>query len=486
MPTISEPRNGFSSGHSTVSQNKEPRLARVLGLRDLTLLVVSTVIGSGIFVVPGSVLSSVHNSQKAALTVWLAGGILSLLGALTYGELTAMKPDTGGIYIYIRDCFGPFPAFLFGWTLFFVISNGSIAALSVAFSQYLGEFASMSPVLQKCVSIAMIAAIGLVNVWGTRRSVSLQNVTTLLKVTAIIFMAGILVVFGAYHGRIFHEPDVVAKGSLLSEFMVAMVSVLWAYEGWQWATFNAGETIDPQRNYPRAFFLGSAILIGVYLIANVGYLSALGPNGVAHSHRVAVQAVLTAVGTIPAKAVAVAILISILSAANSVLLTASRVYFAMARDGLFFKRLGTVHPFFGTPVFSILAGTVWESLLAGIGAFDQLLTYVVFVGWIFYALAAASIFVYRTKEPGAPRPYKVPGYPYTPAIFIIAAAMLVVNTIVMYPIRGVIGLAIACLGAPAYLLWTGGRKNTLCSLTLSGGRVDESDNRESSKDRGSK
>ena len=281
-PTICVPRNESGAEHATITKNKESRLARVLGLRDLTLLVVSAVIGSGIFVVPGSVLSSVHNSPKAALAVWLSGGILSLLGALTYGELTAMKPDTGGLYIYIRERFGPFPAFLFGWTLFFVISNGSIAALAVAFTQHLTEFISMSPVSQKCVSIGTITIIGVVNIWGTRRSVSLQNVATLLKVTAIMLMAGVLVVCGAYHGRLFHEPDVVAKAPLLSGFMVAMVSVLWAYEGWQWATFNAGETINPQRNYPRAFALGSVILIGVYLMANVGYLSALGPKGVAN------------------------------------------------------------------------------------------------------------------------------------------------------------------------------------------------------------
>jgi APA family basic amino acid/polyamine antiporter len=232
-----------------------------------------------------------------------------------------------------------------------------------------------------------------------------------------------------------------------------MISVLWAYEGWQYATFSAGETVHPQRNFPLAFLAGTAALIGIYLLANVGYLKALGAAQVAGSNRVAATAVTAVVGGFAGKIVALAILISIFSAANSIVLTASRVYFAMANDGLFFRRLSEVHPRFGTPAFAVIATSVWAAILAASGTFEQLLTYVIFVGWMFYGLSAASVFVYRRRYPNAERPYKVPGYPVTPAIFVLAAGILVVNTIVSQPVRAGIGIGIVLTGLPAYAIW---------------------------------
>ena len=233
-----------------------------------------------------------------------------------------------------------------------------------------------------------------------------------------------------------------------------MISVLWAYEGWQYATFSAGETRNPQRDFPRAFLIGSAALIGIYLFANLGYLGAIGPESVAGSNRVAVTAVAAVLGPKAAKLVGLTILISIFSAANSIILTAPRVYYAMANDGLFFKRLSEVHPRFGTPAFAVISAAIWAAVLAASGTFEQLLTYVIFIGWIFYALAAASIFVYRKRAPDASRPYRVPGYPYTPIVFIAAAMALVANTIVTQPSRSAVGLGIVGLGIPAYALWS--------------------------------
>lgn len=424
-------------------------------MRDLVLLVIGTVIGSGIFLVPGAVLRPVDNSIAIAMTVWLTGGVLSLLGALTYGELSAMRPEAGGLYVFIRDTFGPLLAFLYGWTLFFVISSGSIATLAVAFSNYLSEFVPLSPWLAKSASVLMIAVIAVVNVRGTRQSADLQNVTTAIKVAAIVVMSAVLFWFGK--NPIFSSPVTSAAGhggSLLSGFGVAMISVLWAYEGWQYATFSAGETINPQRDFPRAFLIGSAALIGIYLLANLGYLAAIGPENVAGSNRVAVTAVASVIGPSVAKVVGLIILISIFSAANSIILTAPRVYYAMANDGLFFKRLSEVHPRFGTPAFAVISAASWAAVLAASGTFEQLLTYVIFIGWIFYALAAASIFVYRRRDPDASRPYRVPGYPYTPIVFIAAAMALVVNTIVTQPGRSAVGLGIVCLGIPAYAVWS--------------------------------
>jgi len=429
------------------------QLRRVLGFWDLVLLVIGTVIGSGIFLVPGAVLRPVGNSVPLALAAWLTGGVLSLLGALTYGELSAMKPQAGGLYIYIRDCFGPFPAFLFGWTLFFVLSAGSVATLAVAFGAYFSEFVRLTPWMVKSLSALMIAVIAVVNVRGTRGSADLQNAMTAIKIFAIVLMASALLWRGKSFATGNAAPPGFGPGAYASGFGMAMISVLWAYEGWQYATFSAGEAINPQRNFPLAFLVGSATLIAIYLFANFGYLAALGPAGVSRSNRVAASAVSLVIGPVAAKLVALTILVSIFSAANSIMLTAPRVYYAMARDGVFFNRLAEIHPRYGTPAFAVIALASWAAILAATGTFEQLLTYVIFIGWIFYALAAASLFVYRKRDPEAKRPYRVPGYPVTPSLFILAAVALVLNTIVAQPARAALGIGIVLLGAPAYLIW---------------------------------
>lgn len=433
-------------------------LPRTLGLRDVIFLTIGSVIGSGIFLVPGSVVRQVDGFIGPALAVWLVGGVLSLLGALTYSELGAMKPAAGGIYVYIRECFGAFPAFLFGWTLFFVISSGSVATLAVAFATYLGEIAPITPLVAKLIAVLMIIIVTTVNVLGTRKSANLQNLTTATKIIGILLMSGALL----WLGRGFHGSGAALlpdhfKTSLLSGFGLSMIGVLWAYEGWQFVTYSAGEVVNPKRNLPLGLVIGTAALVVIYLTANFGYIAALGANGMANSDRVASTAVASTIAPAAAKLVALVILISIFSAANGIMLTAPRVYYAMARDGLFFEKLAQVHPKLQTPMFAIIAGAVWSAILAITGTFDQLLTYVVFVGWIFYSLAAASVLVYRKRDPEAVRPYRVPGYPVTPLLFIIAAAALVLNTIFTQPTRAAIGLGMVMLGAPAYIIWNSKR-----------------------------
>jgi basic amino acid/polyamine antiporter, APA family len=440
-----------SAAGTTADSSQE--LRRILSIKDLVLMIIGTVIGSGIFLVPGPVLRAVNNSVPTALVVWLAGGILSLLGALTYGELSAMHPRAGGLYVYIRDCFGRFPAFLFGWTLFLVISSGSIATLAVAFGNYLAQFVPLSPVGLKAVAIGIILLITMLNIRGTRQSADVLNVTTAIKVTAILFIIVLLlwkgtnpVFAGSASGTSHSAPGILGFG-------IAMISVLWAYEGWQYATYSAGETLNPQKTFPLAFFVGTGALIGVYVAANLAYLAALGTSAVASSNRVAASALEIAVSPSAGKFVAIAILISMFSAANSIMLNSPRVYYAMAKDGLFFKALSRIHPRFGTPALAVGVAGVWSAVLAATGTFEQLLTYVVFIGWIFYALAAASIFVYRKRAPNAVRPYRVPAYPFTPAIFILAALGIVASTIIGQPARAAVGLGIVLLGTPAYLFW---------------------------------
>ena len=430
-----------------------PSLARTLNLRDLILLVIGTVIGSGIFLVPGPVLRASGGSLGVALAVWTVAGILSLLGALTYGELGAMNPEAGGLYIYIRDAFGPLAAFLYGWTAFFVISAGSMATLAVAFTAYLGQFVELSPVAGKITALLMIVVLMLVNVRGTRQGADVQNVSTLIKVVAIAIMSVLLLVLGNGPASTTPMWPATVDTSLLRGIGLAMVSVLWAYEGWQYATFSAGETINPQRTFPRGIVIGTALLIGIYLLVNFAYVAALGTDGAAHSDRIAAEAVGAVFGPVAAKAIAAIILVSMFSAANGIALTSPRMFYAMANDGIFFSRMANIHPRFGTPAFAIVAFCSWAMVLAASGSFEQLLTYVVFVGWIFYALGALAIFAYRRNAPDAVRPFRTPGYPLTPILFVLSAVAIVGNTVIAEPGRAAVGLGMVALGVPAFMLW---------------------------------
>jgi APA family basic amino acid/polyamine antiporter len=429
-------------------------LARTLGRRDLILIVVGTVIGSGIFTVPGPVLRQTQGDVGVALLVWLVGGALSLIGALTYGELGAMLPEAGGGYVYIREAFGPLPAFLLGWTLFLVIGTGSMATLAVAFSNYLRQFIDLGPIGAKLAAVLMIAVVGAVNVKGTRDSARVQSWSTAIKVGAILLVSVAALALGhglpAARAHSFTAPFGLP---LLSGVGLATIGVLWAYEGWSNVAASAGEAIDPQRTFPFGIVVGTVALIGIYLVANIGYLAALGPEGVAGSDRVAAEAVSALFGPAAGRLIAAAILVSMFSATNGLILTTSRVYYAMARDGLFFRRLAEVHPRFGTPAFAIAAGSAWAMLLAATGSFEKLFTYVIFAAWIFYALGVGSVLVLRARRPDAPRPFRVPGYPVTPWLFILAAAAIVVNTIVARPERPLYGLGIILTGVPVYFWW---------------------------------
>jgi len=427
-------------------------LRRSLGFTDLMLITIGTVIGSGIYLVPSGVLRQTGGHTGLAFTVWAVAGFLSLLGALTYAELGAMKPEAGGLYAYLRDAFGPLPAFLYGWASFLVISSGSIAALAVAFANYLSPllpFRVPGPV----ISVAVILVVALINIRGTRGSATVQNWTTGAKFGVLFLLSLVLTLRGNGGAGLPTTPIEAPNGSLAAGFGAAMIGVLWAYEGWQYVTFSAGEAKDPQRTFPRAISIATFLLIVLYLMANLGYVRALGPPGVPNSQRVAADAIGTILGPVAGAVVSALILVSIFSALNGLIITTPRMYYAMARDGLFFQKLTSVHPRFGTPVFAIVALTGWGAVLAGSGTFNQLLTYAVFTGWIFYALGALAVMMLRRSEPNAVRPFRVPGYPVTPILFVVAAVALVINTIVTQPGISSIGLAFVALGAPAFFIW---------------------------------
>ena len=429
-------------------------LIKTLSLRDLVFLIVGSVIGSGIFLVPGPILLLVNHSLGVASLVWIAGGILSLLGALTYGELAAMRPESGGLYVYVREGFGPLPAFLYGWAMFLAIASGSIASLAVAFSTYLGAVVPIGPLAGKLIAMLVIGIITVVNIWGTRRSADLQNWTTLVKVLLIVIISLNLHWLGRGYSSLppalwTEAPSV----SLISRFGLAMIAVLWAYEGWQFATYCAGETVNPQRDFPRALASSVLFLAGLYLFANLGYVVALGPTRAAASNTIAASAVATVMSPSAAKLVSLTILISVFSSINSISLTAPRVFYAMAKDGLFFHKLAEVHPRFHTPAVAVAVLGVWSAVLACIGQFQGLISYTMFVAWIFYGLGAASIFAYRRNFPDLVRPYRVPGYPWTPALFVAAAGALVLNVTISTPRNAAIGFGIVALGLPIYLVW---------------------------------
>jgi APA family basic amino acid/polyamine antiporter len=440
-----------------------PPLLRTLRFHDLLLLFIGSVIGSGIFRTPGPILRQVGGSVGLSLLVWTVGGVLSLLGALTYAELAAANPEAGGLYCYIRDGFGRISAFFYGWCLFLVIASGSVAALARAFSEYFARIVPISPIGQTIVAVVVIGIVTAVNVWGTRKSSDLQNWTTLVKVGIIVVLSAVLLSIGQHAREIPAAMGATQHGfGLWSNFGLAMIAVLWAYEGWQFGTYSAGEVIDAQKNFPRAFLAGSLILVGLYLLAVVAYLFALGPAGMAASDTIAASAVGQVLGPWAEKIVALTILISTFSAANSVLLTAPRVFYAMSNDNLFFKKLAEVHPRFQTPAPAIVGLGVWSCILVSageLGSFSKLIGGVIFIGWIFYGLGAAAIFPIRRASQGQPIPYRVPGYPWTPLVFVLAAAAIVGNAIFL-AFRDpdqfhnlIAAIVIMLLGLPAYFFW---------------------------------
>ncbi|HZC66865.1 MAG TPA: amino acid permease [Candidatus Dormibacteraeota bacterium] len=439
-----------------------PPLLRTLRQRDLLYLFIGSVIGSGIFLTPGLVLGQLDGSVGYALLVWIVGGVLSLLGALTYAELAASNPEAGGLYCFIRDGFGRLPAFLYGWCLFLVIASATIAALAHAFTRYLREIVPLSEVAASIVAVMMIGVVTAVNVWGTRQSSDLQNWTTLVKAGLVVLLSAVLLSLGQHASDLPPALGTTQHGfNLFSNFGLAMIAVLWAYEGWQFGTYSAGEVIDPQKSFPRAFLLGSLVLMILYVVANVAYLVAVGPTASSMSGAIAAEATTKVLGPWAGKFIAATILISTFSATNSVILTAPRVFYAMANDHLFFKKLAEVHPRFRTPAVAIVALGVWSAVLTSAGKFAELAGGAIFIGWIFYGLGAAAIFTIRRASKGIAIPYRVPGYPWTPLVFVLVAAAIVGNSIyaaIQNP-GGfkflVEAIALLLLGVPAYFIWSG-------------------------------
>jgi APA family basic amino acid/polyamine antiporter len=447
---------------TTFKQEAPGSLPRILGFWDVVGIVVGCVIGSGIFIVPAAVAAGVQY-PLLILAVWVASGILCFFGAVTFAELGAAYPQAGGMYVYLREAYGPLIAFLFGWTLFLVIDSGSIATLAVAFSsKYLPYFFPVTPLMSKVIALLFVAFLVSVNYVGTRWGAFLQNFLTVIKFGAIIAICVTVLVFAKGNPGNFITPAPAAVSwNLLAKMGIALVATFWAYKGWEVATFSAGEIKNPERNLPAGLLISMVTVIFLYVLTNLAYLYAFPAHVIAASSRIASDAMSFAVGPIGATIIAITILFSITGAANSNVLCSPRVFFAMASDGLFFKKIAAVHPRFLTPHVSIIAIGLWSIALSVTGTFEQLFTYVVFGQWIFFGLTAGAVFILRKKRPGLRRPYKTWGYPVTPAIFILAAFLVSINSLINQFWNAFAGLAIIFLGVPAYMYWHGKKKAEL-------------------------
>ncbi len=429
-------------------------LRRDLTLYDAMNLVIGTIIGSGIFLVPAEIARAVHRPGWM-LAVWVIGGVLTMLGALSLAELGAAMPDAGGIYSFITRGFGRLPGFLCGWMLFTVATSGSIATLGAAFPIYLGAFVPLNPTTTKVVGVLAIALLTWINIVGVKNGARVGNVLTALKVGGLVVMVVVIFLLPGPAPDTTHAPAApLPTGPVpLAAVGVALVAVLWAYEGWHDVSFAAGEIHEPQKNFPRGIIGGVAIVIALYLLANLAYLKVLTPAEIAASDRVALTAMTRVTGEWGGKLLTAAILCSILGAMNALILAGPRAYYQMAKDGLFIERVSRVHPKWRTPVEALLFQGLWSGFLVlVIGGFAQLFTYVIFGGWIFYALAVLSVIALRKKEPGLVRPYRVPGYPFVPILFGATALAIVVNTLVETPRESLFGLGFIALGIPVYWL----------------------------------
>ena len=428
-----------------------PGLVRGLGTWDGALLTIGSIVGTGIFLTTSD-MARVLPHAGLILGVWLAGGLLTLAGALTYGELGAMFPRAGGMYHYLREAYGPLWGFLFGWAAFLVIMSGGIAALGVAFGTYLASFLPFVSVKAgACLAILVLTAI---NHLGLKEGAGVQNTLTVLKIGSIVAFVALGLFAPAPSRSALVSPAGpmgIAGGALLTAFGVAMIAALWTYDGWYGLTCSAGELRDPGKSLPRGLILGTGVVIVLYMLLNLVYIRALTVPEMAGASRIGEAAAGVLFGPTGARLVSLAILVSTFGCLSATILYSSRIYLPMAEDGVFFHSLAEVHPRFRTPVRSLWAQTAWALLLTLSGTYEQLYTYVVFVSVMFHAATAAAVIVLRRTRPDHPRPYRTWGYPAVPALFILACVLLIGNTLAEKPVESLLGLGLLALGLPAYL-----------------------------------
>ena len=440
-------------------------LLRAIGLGSAILIVVGAVIGSGIFLTTGGMAAHIP-SASLLLLAWTLGGVLAITGGLTYAEMGAMYPQSGGVYVFLREAYGPLPAFLYGWASLLVVISGSMAAVAVGFAEYLSYFipsASTSHVVMavpvpwgtfsisagQLVAAASLAVLGAVNYVGVRSGNMVNVVLTAAKVAGLIGLPVMAIIAGTVTPS--YTPVVPAEVARpLASFGIAMIAVLWTYESWYYVTYNAGEVKDAARNIPRALVIGVLILMGIYIAVNLAYLHTLTIAEMRGVTRIAEQAMTTLVGPGGATFMAATVVISTFGCNAAGILGGSRVLFAMGRDGVFLPAASRVHPRYQTPHVAIVALTVWSVVLALSGSYEQLFTYVMFASILFSVAAGIALFVLRRTQPGTTRPYRTWGYPFVPLIFVVGSMAFVLNTLMERPAESLAGLGLLVIGLPVY------------------------------------
>ncbi len=502
-PTLTTPRR-------TAADQQDAELVKGLGLTSATMLVMGSMIGSGIFIVSADIARQV-NSPALLIGAWLVTGFLTIVGALSYGELAAMMPRAGGQYVYLREALGPLWGFLYGWTLFLVIQTGTIAAVGVAFGKFLGVFfpsiSSTNWILhivkvprftlgsmvlgnmdvgintQNLVAIVLVIALSVINVFGVKTGAIIQNIFTTAKVSALLGLAALGLILGRNSHAIAanfsgHFWDNAGLGALhdigggvlvstLTVLAVAQVGSLFSADAWNNVTFTAGEVKNPSRNLPLSLALGTGVVIALYIACNFVYLSVLpldgNPNGVsvlergmkyALEDRVGTAVMTQMLGPIGGALMAVAILLSSFGCNNGLILSGARVYYAMAKDRLFFRSVAKLHSRYKTPWVSLMVQMVWTCFLCISGSYGQLLDYIIFAVLVFYILTMVGLFVLRRTRPDAERPYRAFGYPVLPAIYIVMALFIDVVLLLYKPQYTWPGLIIVLLGIPLFFLWS--------------------------------
>jgi basic amino acid/polyamine antiporter, APA family len=453
-------------------------LLQRLGPYTATMIVMGSMIGSGIFKKPALMASQIGSSVLLLLT-WVLAGTATLFGAFSNAEIASMITAPGGQYVYFRRIYNDFVGYLYGWAVFAVIQTGSIASITYIFAEYCGYFFNLprlpaqwegisvnllgmiqiTPFANlgtKLLTVACILLLTAVNITGVALGGAVQSVFTTLKIVAIAVV--VLLAFALGHGDLSHfgsSLPLQSTGSLgiLGAMVAALSGAFWAYDGWNNITYVAAEVKAPSRNIPRALFFGTAGVMIVYLLINLAYLYVLPLEEMAKSQLVAADAMGRVLGGAGSAFISALVILSTFGTANGTILASARVYFAMARDGLFFSSLGQVHPRFHTPARSLLVQGLWASLLVFSGTFDQLTDMLIFVSWIFYFLGALGVFILRRKEPETERPYRVWGYPVVPAVFVVFAAAFVLVTLVESARNSLLGLILVALGIPLYLYW---------------------------------
>ncbi|MGA8270963.1 MAG: amino acid permease [Candidatus Sulfotelmatobacter sp.] len=453
-----------------VSSTSQPTLVRGLSLLDSVLLLVGGIIGSSIFLTAKDIAGPLPQPMLFLL-VWVIGGVISLFGCVAFAELGSMFPESGGQYVYLREAYGDLTAFLYGWMLFAVANGGSIAALSVASAVYTGQIVpavSQEHVVLAIAGIAinraqifallLIALMTYVNVVGLRWGALLQNVSTWTKFAAMIAFVILGFAIGKGDWSHFHSHGVglsmgLHPAQLISAMGVALIAVFWAYDGWVYITWVAGEVKEPRRNVPLAMVLGVLVVGLIYMAMNMTYLYAL-PLGEIAQHETIAHAAATALFS-PRAAVwlSLTIAVSCFGAAATCTLSGARVYLAMAQDGAFFKRMAVIHPKWRTPAFALIGQGVWAGVLTLSGRYDQLYTYVMFGMVLSYTLTVIGMFLLRWRRPEIPRPYRCTGYPWLPATYVLVGTAWTLNTIVTRPSEAFWGTAIILIGVPGYLYW---------------------------------